>query len=320
MKKALWGLFCCLFLFSALAEPVHAFKLHSPFSKKSRQEAEKMVQTKEEWQQKAQNVNLEDRKIPAYQKPEDKDFKPKESPNNKFVKYNVAPGEQEVNLSNIKKKQDIRSQGVIDPHFKYMAYGEYYYSPMTDQISSDIFIQELKGGLTRMKKALSTNVLNVNRTPAISTGTKEFYNHMFSTLTIVDFSQDSTRLLVKEKIGSSVNGIYRNYVWVYFIGEDAVSGFAIKFSNLNEEIKKFYAKKTGLALDNYRWDIKPLGFSKENPEIIIAESFVFDKDKKPMFLGAWGINCQNASIELLSEEPKAFEISVNALIVKEYLP
>ena len=100
---------------------------------------------------------------------------------------------------------------------------------------------------------------------------------------------------------------------------DEVQWFAIRFSNLNEEIKKYHAK-TGLALDNYRWDIKPLGFSKDNPEIIVIESFAWDKNKKQIFLGLWGIDCTNASIKLISETPKPVEISANGIIVKEFLP
>lgn len=296
-----------------------AFKLHNPFSKKAKQEAEKMVQTREEWEEKAKNINLEDRKISPYQRPQDKDFKPKTPPSTKFVKYNVSPGGREVSFAEIKNKLDIKSQGVFDRHLKFMAYGQYYYSPIYNQISSDIYVQRLKSSITRMKKALNANVLNTKSTLAISTGEKEFRKDLFSTLTIVDFSSDSTKLLVKEKIGSAGEGIFRNYVWVYFMQGDEVQWFAIRFSNLNEEIKKYHAK-TGLALDNYRWDIKPLGFSKDNPEIIVIESFAWDKNKKQIFLGLWGIDCTNASIKLISETPKPVEISANGIIVKEFLP
>ena len=84
MKKSL-GIF---FIVCALiyTQSAHAFKLHNPFSKKSKQEAEKMVQTKEEWEEKAKNVKLEEREIPNYQRPQDKDFKPKTPPSTKFQK------------------------------------------------------------------------------------------------------------------------------------------------------------------------------------------------------------------------------------------
>ena len=270
MKKS-FGIFfiICAFVY---AQSAHAFKFHNPFSKKSRQEAEKMVQTKEEWEEKAQNVKLEERKIPDYQRPQDKDFKPKTPPSVKFVKYNVTAGNREVSFSKIKKELDIKSQGVFDRNLRYMAYGQYYYSPSYDQISSEIYVQKLKNGITKMRKALDANVLNTKSTLAISSGDKELRKNLFSTLTIVDFSSDSKKLLVKEKIGSSIEGIFRNYVWVYYMEGDEAQWFAIKFNNLNETIKKYHAK-TGLALDNYRWDIKPLGFSKNEPEIVVVEAF-----------------------------------------------
>ena len=284
-----------------------AFSLHNPFSKKSKQEAEKMVQTKQEWEEKAQNIDLEERKISPYQRPEDKDFKPKSPPLKKFVKYNVSPGYREADLSKI-----IR--------VKYIAYSQYYYSPLYNQISSEVYVQKLKEGATRMQKALSATPLNAHRTPAIETGTKEFQKDLFSTLTIVDFSKDSKKLLVKEKIGSNKEGIFRNYVWVYFMQGDEIEWFAIKFNNLNETIKQYHAQNSHIALDNYRWDIKPLGFSKENPDVIVIESYAWDKDKKEIFLGLWGLNCADASVQLISKDPMPVELSINGLMVKEYLP
>ena len=318
MKRILSLAFAVCILYGCGTD--YAYALHNPFSKKSKREAEKMVQTREEWEEKAKNINLEERDVPQYQRPEDKDFKPKSPPSKKFVKYNVNPGSREADISQIIKKQDIKSQGVFDPDFKYIAYAQYYYSPLYDQISSDIYVQKLKDGMTRMKKALSATTLNTKRTPAISSGTEEFRRNLFSTLTIVDFSKDSKKLLVKEKVGSSVEGIFRTYVWVYFMQGEQIEWFAIKFNNLNEQIKEFHARKSHIALDNYRWDIKPLGFSKENPDTIISEAYAWDKDKNKIFLGVWGLNCKDASVQLLSETPAPFEISINALMVKEYLP
>ena len=315
MKK----FFTVLLSLLCFCQGAQAFKLHNPFLKKNRQEAEKMVQTREEWEEKAKNINLEDRKIFPYQKPQDKDFKPKSPPIKKFVKYNISAGGREVNFSKIKSQLDIRSQGVFDRRMKYMAYGEYYYSPAYNQISSDIYVHKLKGSINPMNRALSASVLNTQRTPAISSGTKEFRENLFSTLTIVDFSSDSTKLLIKEKIGSAKEGIFRNYIWIYFLDGEQDKWFAIKFNNLNEEIKKHHAKNT-LALDNYRWDIKPLGFSKANPQIVVVEAFAWDKNKKQIFLGLWGLDCTNASVSLISEKPTPIEISANAMIVKEFLP
>ena len=298
---------------------VHAIKFHNPFSKKAKQEIEKMVQTKQDMKEKAKNIDIEERKDPAYEKPQDKDFKPKTPPSKKFVKYNVSPGGREVNFYEIKNKLDIKSQAVFDKQLNFMAYGQYYYSPEYNQISSEIYVQKIKQSVNKIKTALSANVLNTRSILAISSGEKEFRKDLFSTLTIVDFSSDSTKLLVKEKIGSATEGIFRNYVWIYYMQGEQSQWFAIKFNNLNEEIKKYYSS-ANIALDNYRWDIKPLGFSKENPQMVIVEAFAWDKNKKEIFLGLWGIDSNNASITLVSKKPIPIEISANGSIVKEFLP
>lgn len=295
-----------------------AFEFKNPFSKKSKQTVEKMVETKQEWEEKAININLENRYALQYEAPQDKDFKPKLAPQKRFVKYNMPPGTQEADFTKIKREKDIKSAGVIDSHFKYLAYAQYYYSPAYDQISSELYVQELGRGATRIRKVLNTTTLNAHRSPLISVGMEQLQNHMFQTLTIVDFSPDSKKLLVKEKVGSSTKGIFRNYVWVCFL--DGENSGAIKFGNLNEEIKRRYKEKTGLALDNYRWDIKPLGFYNEDSDIVIVEAFVWDNNQKQIFLGVWGINCLNSTLKLISEQPTPLNISASGLVVKEFLP
>lgn len=297
------------------------FSIQNPsFAKKKKVPPQRMVETKEEWYEQAKNINLEERKIPEYKELQDKDFKPKAQPPKKFVKYNSAPGSREVDLSKIKRLLDIRSQGVFDPDFKYIAYGQYYYTPVYNQISSDIFVQELKSGFTRIKKALSVNILNVNRTPVISSGIAEFRKDMFSTLTIVDFSRDSSKLLVKEKVGSSNSGIFRNYVWIYFMPKGDTAGFSTRYDELNDTIKYYWGNKGYLALDNYRWDLKPLGFSEEKPNMVVVEAFAWDKQGEKIYLGLWGIETDSRKILLLSEKPMQIKLSINALILKEYLP
>ena len=149
---------------------------------------------------------------------------------------------------------------------------------------------------------------------------KEFRENLFSTLTIVDFSKKSDMLLVKEKIGSGVRGIYQSYVWVYYMQGEQTNWSAKKFDILNETIKNYHAKNSHIALNNYRWDIRPLGFSKEKPNIVITEAFAWDKDKKEIFLGLWGLDTNNASVNLISKKQTPIEVSANGIIVKEFLP
>ena len=311
MKKFFSLLILCLIIFSTPA--------HACFKKKQKlDQSEKMVQTRQEWEEKAKNVNLENRKIEPYQKPKDDTHLPKDDPYKKFVKYNTPPGSAEVDLSKLKRIMDIRSQGVVEPNFRFMAYSEYYYSPHNNQISSDIFIQKMQTSLSRVKRVLDANILDNKRTPVISAGTHEFKNNLFNTLTIVDWSKNSKKLLVKEKVGSSVTGIFQTYIWIYFMEDE--NSYARKYSELNDAIRQYWGQKLKLAMNYYRWDIRPLGFSKEKPDSVIAHAIAWDKDKKEIFLGVWELDLNESKINLLSETPIDIPISINGLILKEYLP
>lgn len=290
------------------------------FAKKQKKTFEKLPQTRQEWEQKAKNIDLEKRKIEPYKKEQNENLLPKDEPNRRFVKYNVPPGGAEVDLSAIQKVLDIRSQGVIDPRFKFMAFGEYYYSPLENQISSDIFVLELNSGLTRMKRALDTNILNTKKTPAISSGTERFKKDLFSTLTVVDWSKDSSKLLVKEKLGSSDSGIFQTYLWVYYRQRDLKDCYSKRLTALNRAIIGHFAVRKNIALNNYRWDIRPLGFSANSPNVVISNAVAYDKEKNEIFLGVWGVDVESNAVELISETPLDVPISVNGLVVEEYLP
>lgn len=287
----------------------------------AKEKFERLVETTQEWKEKAKSVELEKRNIKPYEKTLDKEYLPKMQVPRKFVKYNIPPGGRELDLTKLTKMPDVRSQGVIEPKFVYMAYSEHYFSASNNQISSEIFIQKMPLKLTRMQRALDTNILNTTRKPVISAGVQEFKQNLFNSLTIVDWSKNSSKLLVKEKIGSTITGIYQTYVWIYYMPDRKnKEGYSRKFDEVNEAISNHFAKENGIALNNYRWNITPLGFSKEKPDCVIIEANTWSKNKKPIFLGVWQLNTKNGEITLLSKEPKLFEVSANGIMVKEQLP
>lgn len=296
-------------------------------------ETEPMVQTVQEWQERATNVKMEHRIVEPY----------KEAPNPKLVeklewptyfeKYNSAPGSRELNLEKLKADKSVRSQGVISPNFKLMAYTECYYYPSNQQTTSAFFIYPLDTSKSKKQRVLEANVFGgAKKRALISSTLEDLKQYLFSSFTVVDWSKDNRKVLVKEKLGSSVHGVYQTNIWVYFLepdlgdddlGYDYLDGaYARKYDDLNETIRHYWFSKEKLNLNHYRWDIKPLGFLAGNENIVISVAYTYDeKQKEHIFLGTWGLNLISGDINLLSlTAENSYEISTNGVVLIRRLP
>jgi len=294
-------------------------KAKMPFKKKPQKEKPKMVETRQQWEAEAQNVPLEQRKLED-KKPEI-DTKKFNIPETKytFEAYNYPQGTREINIENVKKNLFYQSYLVADNQFQYAAYQHYYYSPDTNQISSNFFVEKLDTSKTKVKRILDFKHKQQERKPKIEAGTKDYYPNLFRSLTLVDWSSDSKKLLVKEKIGSTQNGVYKTHLYIYFMEDEVKNGYLLKLEDFDEAIKHYYLDWENKQLIKYRYDIIPLGFSKENDDIIIAHVYVFDNNNNKIFLGTWGYDCANQQSLLISKENITSKISVNGIIVKEVL-
>ena len=121
----------------------------------------------------------------------------------------------------------------------------------------------------------------------------------FRTLTPVDFSADGTMLLVKEKIGSSEDGIWETKIYIY----DFVKKTSYDLNDIREAVMYFWREYMNLNLEAYRWDIMPLGFSKDTPSMVVIQSFAYTGEK-PVYLGAWGIDISGINRSLFHLNPK----------------
>lgn len=287
--------------------------------KKAKQTPPKMVETKQDWEQEAKNIPLEQRKLEDYKEPEStkKFYYPK--PKYVFEKYNSSPGKREINIDNIKKDLKVSPYIVTDINCKYAAYPRYYYSPENNQISSEFFVGKLDTSQTKVKRILNYHHNQKERTPIVEAGTKELYPNLFRGLTLVDWSRDSKKILIKEKIGSLQEGIYKTHLYLYVAGDDIEEGYTYKLNWLDEAIKKYYLDYENIQLVKYRYNIEPLGFSADDDDLIIALAFAYDKDNKKIFLGTWGYDYKNTQIRLLSKTRSDFEVSVNGMFIKESL-
>lgn len=288
-----------------------------PFKKKTQEPKPKMVETRAEWETEAQNIPLSDREIKK-EKPQ-VDTKKYNIPQTRYIfeRYNFPQGTKKLNIEDIKSKLYLRPYLVADSNCEYVAYPYYFYSPNTNQISSNFYVEKLDLSKTKKNRILDYNHTQDERFPIIEAGTKETYQDLFNGLTLVDWNKDSTKLLIKEQIGSTRNGVYKTYLYVHFIASDIENSYTIKLLDFDEAIKHYFIDWENKQIVKYRYDITPLGFSAENDNMIVALCHVFDNDGNKIFLGAWGYDLKNKQTILISKTNPSQNISINGLILKE---
>ena len=169
--------------------------------KKNKPRNEKMVETVDDWLNEAQNIPLDMREKRKYEIKKGNRHVHVPKPVYQFKRYNYPAGSRETNLSGIKKSLFVPSFLVADNDCKNAAYSHYYYSPDINQLSSEFFIEKLDTGKVKQRRLIEYDHGAIQRQPVISAGTKENYPNLFDSLTLVDWSKDGKKLLVKEKKG-----------------------------------------------------------------------------------------------------------------------
>lgn len=242
--------------------------------------------------------------IPKIETPSDFKYIPK--PTYKIVKYNDPPGNSELSLG--KKlfiNRQINAQGIVSPDYTRLVYPAVYYYNDSGSVAADLFEVPLEGDDNNLSKILKANVAKRNPEPILST-IKAIDNYAaFRSLTPVDFSTDGTKLLAKEKIGSSEDGIWETRIFIY----DFLNKTSYDLNSLRESIK-YYWKSKGLNLVAKRWDIYPLGFDSNDVNRIVVQAYAYTGEV-PVYLGAWSINSKGENPIMLSMN-KDFKPSVSS--------
>ena len=244
--------------------------------------------------------------IPKVETPSDFKYVPK--PLYRIVPYNDPPGAVELKLGRrLFIKKQINAQGIVSPDFSMLVYPAVYYYSDSVSVACDLFVIPLDDGDTNLNKILKANTAKRNPDPILSTD-KAIDNYAsFRTITPVDFSADGNKILVKQKIGSSEDGIWQTSVFVY----DFKNKLSYDLAEIRDAIVYFWQEYMDVNLDDKRWDIYPLGFDKANPDIIVVQGFAFTGGQ-PVFLGTWSVDWQGNQSRLVSFDNKAVpEIGMN---------
>ncbi len=244
--------------------------------------------------------------IPKIPTPADMVYVPQ--PSYKIVRYNNPPGSPEITLTNtFYERRQQNAQGIVSPDFTKLVYPAIYYYPNTGSTACDIFVINLEEAKSNMDKILTASTIHRLSEPIFSTTKTNDNYYTFRTITPVDFSPDGTKILLKEKIGNTKDGIWKTTPVVY--------DFSVKNSyslvELRDAIVYYWKENQDINLEDKRWDIYPLGFASSNPNWVVVNAIAYTGEK-PVNLGTWAVTAKGERPRLLTlDNTKAVEIGMN---------
>ncbi len=247
-------------------------------------------------------------------------FTPEEDiilPNPQFrvIKYNTPPGQRNIDLSKIISKRIAASAGILSPDKTKMLYTKCFFYPKFYQTASSAYVININSKDKDAYDVLyKTNVMQGDTSPIVTSGMDEIVQNRFVTLFPIDFSKDSTKIAFKEKIGSNLEETWQTNVIIY----DFKTNSYKRLNAVREAIIYWWRQNKQIDLKDYMWDIFPIGWDKQNPDRLIVYAYAFTKEK-PLFLGTWSIDYDEARSELVSIDSTAAEIDLNGFGLKEIL-
>ncbi len=252
---------------------------------------------------KYQDKSKKELDIPKVQTPSD--FKYVPHPTYKIVRYNSPAGSTELRLGKrLYTQRQINAQGIVAPDFSMLIYPAIYYYTDSASVASDVFVIPLYGQDEPLQKILKANIMHRIPEPILSTDKSISDYAAFRSLTPVDFSADGKKILIKEKIGSREDGIWKTSIFVY----DFTNKTDYKLDEVRDAIVYFWKEYMDLNLDDYRWDIYPLGFLKSQPDRVAVQAIAYTGET-PVFLGTWSIDTKGNQSRVVS-----FQKNVEPLI------
>lgn len=254
------------------------------------------------------------KEAPKPEYPESLDMAYIPQPTYKLKRYNDPPGSVEINIERSAKfDRSYNGAGVADNSLTYMAYPVVNYNARVDNTTGDVYFLMLDKSRPDIEKLLYANVTSRINPPILSTSKNIDDSYHFRTMTPIDFSVDGSKLIAKEKIGHTFDGIWQTNLWVY----DFDTKEAKELVEVREAIKHYWKNTKNTELNDKMWDIFPLGFDLNNPNNIIVLAYAYTGEK-PRFLGAWSIDTKGERTMLLSLHSKSYPISINGFkLVKD---
>lgn len=262
-------------------------------------------QTVDDYNNMARDIKSIDKRIETPKKAKDKlDEKILNLPSPYFTieKFNSPPGSREIDLTKIDIDKEVKSPALVSSDFKLLVFSRVYKFDNHNQVNSEIFYITLDTSLNKKDRILKSYITNTNI--IAQSGMYNIEKFLQSTFTPIDFNYDNSIVAFKEKIAYKTDGLWQTNLWIYDFNKMRLK----RLDEVREAIKYFWKEKNNLDLEDYRWDIFPLGFSFHNNNRIIVLAYAYTGEK-PKFLGAWSIDTDGTQTKLLSLTKQNFDIS-----------
>jgi hypothetical protein len=240
-----------------------------------------------------------------------------------FWYYNDGTGKLDLNLRLLPEQNMVTSPTVVSPDFNHLMYTEIYIFPDTYTAVSKLYYTPIvlpkasdDGKPVTMEDILGSYQVRheqQNRYEVLSVGTSNFRRNSFRTLTIVDWSYDSSRVLVKEHVGRMREGIFGTVVWIYDVDTDRV----LRVDTVRKAIIDHWIASAGLDLNKHIWDIRILGWDKYSNNRFIVAAYLYPTKETSKFLGTWRADIRGNIVTLLSLDEENWPVDINGLIPEQ---
>ena len=166
----------------------------------------------------------------------------------------------------------------------------------------------------KAKALLQAHVKDKIKEAVLSTGLYDTDYGVQRTLTVVDWSEDSSKILVKEKIAQEKDGLWQTNIWVY----DLSSKETKKLDEIRQAIEYYWNKDRIVDLHYYRFDLYPLGWDAQHPNKILLYVYGYNKQsgETPKFLGTWSIDAKGEKSQLISVQKTGYIVQANGFCLK----
>ena len=234
-------------------------------------------------------------------------------PQYRVIMYNTPPGQRNINLSQVIAQRAVSSPGILSPDKTKMVYTKAFYYPKFGQTSSAAYYVPVDSKINDAYQALyMTNVMQGDMRAIVEVGMDYLINYQFKSLYPIDWSKDSKKIAFKEKIGSNLEQTWQTNVIIY----DFESQKWNRLTAVREAIIYWWRNNKNIDLKDYLWDIFPVGWDKNNPDRLVVYAYAFT-ETKPLFLGTWSIDFNEAKSQLVSIDSTQVEIDLNGFGLKE---
>ena len=174
--------------------------------------------------------------------------------------------------------------------------------------------QTLSPAQTRAMALVQTHVKDKIKEPILSTGLNDADYGVERTLTVIDWSEKSDKILIKEKILKEGDGLWQTNLWVY----DLNTKTAKKLDEIRQAVEYYWNKNQIVDLHYYRFDIYPLGWDAQRKDKILTYIYGYNKNtgSTPKFLGTWATDADGSFSQLISVQKTGYVIQANGFCLK----